>query len=359
MSHLNTLNQLVSAFCRLKGIGELATDNSNKNQIKIEFEDWEWEVGVGLYGLYNFAKYNNDKNLINSMINWYDYQIAKGLPPMQINTTAPMLALLLITEDLQMDKYKPLLNSWADDLLQNLPKTSAGGFQHVVKEQANTEQLWDDTLFMTCLFLAKGSSVLKRDELLKEAEYQFLLHAHYLSDTKTDLWYHGWTFDGQHHFGNALWGRGNAWVTVGITDLITLLGKGMSETVSRFLVAILDRQMAGLVKYQAENGMWHTLLDDDFSPEESSATAAIAYGMLKASRMGLVKNPIYIKTALKATKAVLDCMDSDGVLLKASAGTLVGHDLQYYHDVRMTPVPYAQALAILLVVELIEGKWEI
>jgi unsaturated rhamnogalacturonyl hydrolase len=74
----------------------------------------------------------------------------------------------------------------------------------------NTQQLWDDTLMMTVLPLAKIGQVLKRPHYIEEAKRQFLIHIKYLFDTKTGLFHHGWTFlDGGHNFANAAWGRGN------------------------------------------------------------------------------------------------------------------------------------------------------
>lgn len=51
------------------------------------------------------------------------------------------------------------------------------------------------------------------------AKFQFLLHAQYLMDTKTGLWYHGWEFTGDgscsgHNYAEALWARGNCWVSL-------------------------------------------------------------------------------------------------------------------------------------------------
>jgi unsaturated rhamnogalacturonyl hydrolase len=36
---------------------------------------------------------------------------------------------------------------------------------------------------------------------------------------------------------------------------------------------------------------------------------------------------------------------------------MVGHDHQYYCDIAMAPVPYAQALTMLLLLELEQGQW--
>ena len=50
-------------------------------------------------------------------------------------------------------------------------------------------------------------------------------------------------------------------------------------------------------------------------------------------------------------------LDGDGIVLEASKGTMVGHDHQYYCDIAMAPVPYAQALTMLLLLELEQGQW--
>ncbi len=106
---------------------------------------------------------------------------------------------------------------------------------------------------------------------------------------------------------------------------------------------------------QAENGMWHTLVDDPLSPQESSATAGIAYGMLRGVRMGILDADV-ADSALRAWDALRDRIDERGIVLEASKGTMVGPDLQYYCDIAMAPVPYAQALMMLLLLELQQGS---
>lgn len=102
--------------------------------------------------------------------------------------------------------------------------------------------------------------------------------------------------------------------------------------------------------------MWHTVLDDPYSPQESSATAGIAYGMLRSVRLGLLDDSV-IAPALRAAHAVWQRIDEDGIVLGASKGTMVGHDHQYYCDIAIAPVPYAQALTMLLLLELEQGQW--
>ena len=63
------------------------------------------------------------------------------------------------------------------------------------------------------------------------------------------------------------------------------------------------------------------------------------------------------QSGLAALDAVISRIDSKGILLEASDGTAMGHDIQYYFDIPNTPVPYGQALAMMCVTELIQGEW--
>lgn len=349
---LNLLNQVVRGFCRLKNVDEVGMDSG----FTISFEDWEWEIGVGMYGFWHYAQHKQDEDLQQSILTWYEQQIRQGLPERQINTTAPMITLALVAQKYQRQDLLVLVNDWADGLLRDLARTEEGGFQHVVKEQPNHGQIWDDTLFMTCLFLGTAGVILEREDLIDEASYQFLLHTRYLSDPKTGLWYHGWTFLDKHHFAGVFWGRGNAWITVAIPEFISLLGDRLNTGVRRYLEQVVVRQVNSLCRCQAENGMWHTVLDDALSPIESSATAGISLGILRGVRLGLLDSDV-ISHGLRGTKAVIESIDEQGLVQHASRGTMLGWDIQYYCDIATSPAPYAQALAILLLLEVEQGNW--
>jgi unsaturated rhamnogalacturonyl hydrolase len=63
---------------------------------------------------------------------------------------------------------------------------------------------------MTVLLLAKIGRVLNRLHYVEEAKRQFLIYIKYLFDTQTGLFFHGWTFDGNHNFARTRWARGNS-----------------------------------------------------------------------------------------------------------------------------------------------------
>ena len=320
----------------------------------IDITQWEWPQGVGLFGLFLNYKETGDTKILDWIISWYEMNIERGIPDRNINTTAPMLTLAFVAEETSNKKYMDICVDWVNWVMDKLPRTENDIFQHICTDADNDNQVWDDTLFMTGLFVAKMAQILGDNTLREEIEYQFLMHIRYLFDTKTGLWFHGWTFDGYHNFAKALWGRGNCWITAGIPLLIEIL-PNLSESVKRYLINILECQVEALVKYQDESGLWHTIIDDDTSYLEASATAGFAFGILKAIHMNLIDEK-YEKYAMKAIDGVIGCIDEDGTVTKVSYGTGVGKTIQEYKDIPICNLAYGQALTILALNEVVVCK---
>jgi len=314
----------------------------------VSFDSWEWPQGVGLYGLVSLWKSTGDDKLRATIGDWYDRRIAAGLPAMNVNTTAPMLALSEFWRETREPRFEPVLRDWAERAMTDMPRTPEGGFQHNVSDKINDDELWDDTLFMVALFLASFGQATGERRFIDEAERQFLVHARYLSDPETGLWFHGWTFAGRHNFARARWGRGNAWITVGILTLFELAE--ISPSVRQFLQGVLETQIAALLPLQTASGAWRTLLDDGSSYEEISATAGFAYGLMRAARLGFGPAE-WAAAGRQGLQAVLANIDEQGVVGNVSYGTRMGPDLQFYRDIPIQPTGYGQALSILCLTE--------
>ncbi len=314
----------------------------------ISFQAWEWPQGVGLYGLARRWLDTGDDDLRLVLEYWFARHADAGLPALNVNTTAPMLALSLLWDKTRDPRWTPLLDDWADRVMTAAPRTPEGGFQHDVSDRINDGELWDDTLFMVALFLASYGQASGRRELVDAAQHQFLVHARYLADPETGLWFHGWSFARRDNFARARWARGNAWITAGLADLPDLCR--LDPSVDRFLDGVLGAQIDALLPLQAPNGAWHTLLDDPTSYPETSATAGIAYGLMKAARMGRA-SPAAGAAGARGVDYVLGQIGPDGVVGGVSYGTRMGHDLQFYRDIPVQPTAYGQSLAILCLSE--------
>ncbi|CDZ83052.1 Unsaturated rhamnogalacturonyl hydrolase YesR [Citrobacter koseri] len=271
---------------------------------------WEWTHGIGLYGMHQYYQQTGDEKMRDIIDNWFAERFAEGATTKNVNTMAPFLTLA----------------------------------------EENHQQMWDDTLMMTVMPLAKIGKLLNRPEYVEEAIYQFLLHVQNLMDKETGLWFHGWSYDGHHNFARARWARGNSWLTIVIPDFLELVDLPEKNAVRRYLIQVLNAQIAALANCQDESGLWHTLLDDPDSYLEASATAGFAYGILKAVRKRYV-GAEYAQTAENAIRGIVKHISPEGELLQTSFGTGMGHDLDFYRDIPLTSMPYGQAMAILCLTE--------
>ncbi|MCL2891650.1 glycoside hydrolase family 88/105 protein [Brenneria tiliae] len=315
------------------------------------WNSWEWVQGVGLYGLYQYYNQTNNPDIKDIMDKWFAEQFAKEDAPIKnVNTVCPLLTLAYLYEENPCSRWRCYMEDWAEWVLYEMARTDYQGLQHINSNRENHQQLWDDTLMMCALPLMKIGRLFNRPEFVEEAVYQFLFHTQQLMDKKTGLWFHGWTFDGNHNFAEALWARGNCWITMAIPDLLELLDVPPENATRRYLQQVLERQIKTLAQWQDESGLWHTLLDDPSSYLESSATAGFAYGILKAVRKRYISKE-YAAIGEKAIKGILDNIDENGQLNKVSFGTAVGRDLDFYRNIPITPMPYGQSMAILALTE--------
>ena len=349
------LSRLVEAFTpilyeddeqfleNMKG-SNLAGDDIRK------YRHWEWTQGVGLYGLWRLFEKTRDEKYLDILTTYFDNQMTVGFPALNVNTVTPFLTMSYVGEYLGSEKYLAPCRESAAWIMAHFPRTREGGFQHMTSDTLNDQELWDDTLFMTVLFLANMGRIEGKREYIEEAQYQFLLHAKYLADRETGLWYHGWTFNGRHNFAGAFWGRGNCWITIAIPEFLGMVD--CAPAVRRMLTELLRAQVESLVKYQDESGMWHTVIDDRDSYVETSASCGFAYGILRGVHAGLLDKR-YAEAAMKALDPILGYIADDGVVNQVSYGTPMGRESKdFYKKIPIQPMPYGQALAMLLLIEM-------
>lgn len=315
-------------------------------------DKWEWPQGVALYALYKQAADTGDSAILDFLRKWYDRMIARGLPSRNVNTVAPFLALAFLAEADGDEKKLALCDEWAEWVMNEMPRTPEDGLQHITAHLANEGELWADTLYMTVLFLAKMGVLRKKQSYLDEASYQFLLHIKHLSDGSSGLWFHGWSFPRKDHFGNTRWARGNAWFSAGAPEFLEIANP--PEPVRRMVLETLATQYRALMAAQDGSGLWRTILDDSGAYQETSASAAFAYGMMKSARLGLFDaglNGRIEACAEKAVKGVLSQVGADGVVKGVSHGTAVGLNREHYLAIPRVPTAYGQGLAFMMLGE--------
>lgn len=323
-------------------------------------EEWDWPQGVGLYGL-SMLQEQTGQSFLDFFENWFQSNIKKGLPSRNINTTAPYLTLLQIMNHLpEKESYEAMCIKQAEWLMNELPKTKDNGFQHVTSGIGdrngvilNEGQLWADTLFMAVLFLQQMGSRYNRKEWKDEALHQVLVHIKYLYDKNSGLLYHGYSFLRNDNFGGIFWCRGNSWFTLGIT-LYLEQAEDLEQGTRQFLLDTFKTHAEALKRFQADSGLFHTILDDPTSYEEASGTAAITAGLIRGIRLGLL-DETFIPCVRKAVTGLCGCVDTDGTVLKVSAGTAMGMDAEHYKHIGIRPMAYGQALTLIAFAEALKS----
>ncbi len=315
----------------------------------LTMERWEWPSGVALYGIFKTYEKTGDSQALRYLSAWYDRELKKPAPHRNVNTVGPMLALVCLYEITREEAYLPHILSWADWVMHQMPRTEFEGLQHITVWNKHYQQLWADTLFMAVLFLLKAGLALNRSDWVEEAKFQFLLHIKYLQDRRTGLWVHGWTFDCRHDFAGAHWARGNSWFTAAGAEILSLLPE--EDAATRLIRVSLEDQVRALWKYQRESGLYTTLIDVEECYEETSATAGIAFGILKLTRLRILPET-YRDMAEQAAAAVIGKIAPDGTVMGVSNGTGMGRDLEHYKKIPLCPTAYGQGLTFLMLTEL-------
>ena len=314
----------------------------------IDINLWEWPQGVGIYGLLKYYEETRDADTLQFLIKWYDERLGEGTPNRNVNTTSPMLSLIDLYDITKNDKYKELCHDWSNWIQKELIRTGDGAFQHMITGDSNDGQILIDTFFMTILFHAKAGVYFNEPKFIEEVKKQCLVHIKYLYDKTCGLFYHGWDFNNKNNYGQVHWARGNSWYTCGIVDLLEIVP--LEEGLKEYLLDTFRSQVDALVELQTKDGMWCTVLDNPESYEETSATAAFAYGILKGVRKGYLDSK-YLSCGMKALEAVIKRIGPDGTVGDVSYGTPVGNDEKFYMDIPVCPMTYGQGLTLLLLTE--------
>ena len=327
----------------------IINDEKNDNNILFDMDIWDWSQGVALYGIWKYYRLTGERRYLEYLTQWFDTKLNRPIVH-NINTMAPLLTLCFLYEETGREEYRDYCESCAEWRLDGLPKTEMGGFQHVTIDSDNNQQLWADTVFMAVLFMGKIASITGDERYAGECKKQFMLHIHYLSDKKTGLWCHGWSFERMDNYAGAFWARGNCWFTIAAAELPGLLE--LEEWESDLILDAYRAQAAALCRYQSPDGLWHTLVDREDSYLEVSGSSGFAYGLLKGVRAGLL--PASCRdAALRAAQAVRAHIGPDGLVGQVSYGTIVADTLEYYKNVPLRPTGYGQNLALMMLVELL------
>lgn len=229
--------------------------------------------------------------------------------------------------------------------------TREGGLEHTVTEAVPgfSEQIWADTLFMVCIFLTKYGVYTEQQEYVDFALNQLIIHHRLLFDEKEKLHYHGWNCEAKNHMSGIYWGRANAWIIYSSMELLEIIGdfEGRAE-----IEEYVKKHVEGLYKVQQDNGGFNTVLNDNTSYIEMSATSGIIAGIKKAIRNNIISDK-YDKMCDKGIFLLKASVKTNGEVDYVSTGTPIMPDADAYKAIPIRATMYGQGLAVIALAEML------
>lgn len=285
---------------------------------------WDWPAGVALYGVGLAYQVTQKEQYLQRLKEWIDEYIEYGLPAMSVNRASMGHTLLSLYQFTEEEKYLTLAKEKADYLINEAPKFGDEVLEHTVGGTLRfTEQAWVDTLFMAGYFLVRLGNTLDDKNYMQLGLKQFQGHEHYLQDDVTHLYYHGWDNLAENNLSSIFWARGNAWAAYTMAAVLRLID--VKEPAFMEINGSLRDQLSALIKLQSDTGLWHTVLTDPTTYEETSGSAGIAAAIVLNGA-----TPKSANVAQKALDALIKKVNEYGTVVDVSTGTAVMNTSEGY-----------------------------
>lgn len=222
--------------------------------------------------------------------------------------------------------------------LHSHPRIPAGNYWH---KKRYPHQVWLDGLYMSLPFqieygLATNAPALVADALAHFASALALtatpggLNVHGYDDSRDQRW-----ADPVTGKSPAVWARAMGWLAMAVVDALALLPV---DPAARPLATQTRALLFALTDQQNPSGLWSQVLDaPDLAGnyDESSASAMLAYALLRAARIGVVTGPeashlraagLRALTALETTRLIKEKgrQHFTGICRVAGLGALSG-----------------------------------
>lgn len=280
------------------------------------YAKWHYHLGVTLYGLLRTAKLLGREDLlcyalshVAECIGMYDYSLfdREEYGFQSINHQLVELdalddcgsfgaAVIALYRETNCKMLSPIIEIIADYIKNRQIRTEDGAFCR------RDETMWADDLYMGTPFLAKYYELTGKQDYLDDAARQFLLFKKYLFIPEHRVMSH--VYDFKHGTPTFVpWGRGNGWVMFSLSEVLELLPQDHQYRTP--LLEFYRELCEGYLKLQGQNGLWHQVLTDPESYEETSCTAMFTYAFAKGVRHGWLNDvQPYITAVDKAWKGL-------------------------------------------------------
>ena len=179
-------------------------------------------------------------------------------------------------------------------------------------------RFWTDDMFMVGALAIQAYKATGKEIFLERGLTQLLAYAEALQQ-QNGLFQHTANVP-------VFWGRANGWAAAAMA--MTLENMPKEHPKRQELMAVYKKMMIALQKYQDASGLWHQVLIDPASYEETSCTAMFTYAIATGVKNSWLDES-FRTTALKSFNSLLQ-KTHNGQLSDICVGTGEGKSYDYY-----------------------------
>lgn len=317
------------------------------------FGKWDYPLGVTMYGLLQTGKELNRQDIVDYVLkhietctSFFQYSLwdREQYGAAGINTQLSAIdslddcgsfgaTMLTASKDTDIRGARDVADSIADyiinqqDRLENQALYRRFGSVDFMKDT-----IWCDDLYMSTPFLSRYYELTNDPAYLDDAVNQFLCYKDYLFIPELQIMSHVYDFKFNTATG-VPWGRGNGWVIFSLSELLAVLPKDHPQREE--LLSFFRELSKGYLALQGENGLWHQVLTDPVSYEETSCTSMFIYAFARGVRFGwLEESNEYIEAVLRGFEGLSKVgIDKKGNVYGVCQGSGYAFTKDYYkHD---------------------------
>ncbi len=310
------------------------------------YSEWHYANGGTMLGILNLYSVTDDDKyfgFVNRFANYVKDNMPKdrwqfeNIPALRAaqyrlfrltmldDSGGPAIPFVELKRTYEVDKYDDIL----DDVLEHVTQRQDRLEDNTLcRSEPEVNTIWGDDLFMSTPFLCRMALATGNDALFDDVAHQIIQFNKYLMNPETGLYYHGY-YANRGEPAPFQWGRANGWVTWAMSEALMLMPKKHKDY--KKILKIYRNHLASLIKYQEESGIWHQILNDASTYEETSCTAMYTLSMARGINNGWLDDS-FRDNALAGWNAVTNKIGDDGSVSKICRGTGIGTSVEFYNS---------------------------
>jgi unsaturated rhamnogalacturonyl hydrolase len=250
-----------------------------------------------------------------------DYRMIRS--SMTDDTGGPALPYADLWLRTRNDRYQELVSEPAEHIRRRQSRLPDG---IICRPEPRAMTVWADDLFMSVPLLLRMGNITGAAGYFDDAAHQIIGFHKILQDTITGLYRHG-CYVYERKQSPFCWGRANGWVIWAESEALLHLPRLHPSYDS--VLRIFRHHMMRLKQYQAQDGLFHQILDKPESFEETSCSAMFLIGALRGLRTGVLDSSFSV-FAEKLWEGLQKNVSDGGIVTDICRGTELSERYDYY-----------------------------